>query len=156
YTNTTFDDAATTPIFFGQAPFTGSFQPEQPLRALVGKGINGAWVLEINDLFAPDFGTLVNWSLSIESGVVLPSAVQTGNRMAQTPNGTAGEDPGDVYAAPRSPGATPLRPPYDLATLPLIVPGPYVVGSRVPNTTPSPDNLVLNGTANALDVTFDR
>src|SRR5262249_29886790 len=40
--------------------------------------------------------------------------------------------------------------------LPLIIPGPHFVGSSVPNNPATSDNLVLNGTNNAVDVTFDR
>ena len=40
-------------------------------------------------------------------------------------------------------------------TLPVIVPGPHVIGSSVTGGTGA-DNEVLNGTVSAIDVTFDR
>jgi len=46
YTNTVFDDQATTPITSGTAPFTGSFIPEQSLSVLNGKNANGTWNLK--------------------------------------------------------------------------------------------------------------
>src|SRR5207244_1169557 len=76
---------------------------------------------------------------------------------------------GDVFAVPTGtgvPGAVtptagpPFQLPYDTTTLPLIIPGPQVSGTSVDfNAKASPtatDNLVLNGTNNGIDVTFDR
>ncbi len=156
YTNTTFDDDATTPIFFGFAPFTGSFRPEMPLANLIGKSPNGVWTLEIRDQFAADIGTLVGWSLFLETGVIQSGTVRPGNRLDQNLNATPGEDPGDVYAIPRPLNGTPFLPPYDQATLPLIVPGPSIVSTRVPGQPATADNLVLNGTVNEIEVVFDR
>src|SRR5262249_18179877 len=46
--------------------------------------------------------------------------------------------------------------PYVRDTLPLVVPGPHVVSTHVPGAPVTSDNLVLNGTVSAIDVTFDR
>ena len=65
YTNTVFDDQATTPITSGTAPFTGSFIPEQPLSVLNGKNCNGIWYLKVADDSSSDTGSLVNYSIQI-------------------------------------------------------------------------------------------
>jgi len=67
FVGTIFDDAATTAISVGTAPFTGSFRPETPLAGIAGSPINGAWVLKVADLAPADVGTLTAWSLDIVS-----------------------------------------------------------------------------------------
>ena len=64
FTDTTLDDEAATSINSAAAPFTGTFQPDQPLSALDGIDPNGTWTLEIVDHIAADGGQLNNWSLS--------------------------------------------------------------------------------------------
>src|SRR5262249_42193466 len=67
FTNTTFDDGATTPIGAGTGPFTGIFKPEQPLstfNGLAGTSLNGAWKLIVTDKVPGQGGILVNWSLT--------------------------------------------------------------------------------------------
>jgi Proprotein convertase P-domain len=58
------DDEASQPISAGSAPFTGSYQPEQPLSALDGKNAQGTWRLFIQDTnpFVNN-GTLNSWSI---------------------------------------------------------------------------------------------
>jgi subtilisin-like proprotein convertase family protein len=59
----------------------------------------------------------------------------------------------DVFAIPR-----PLNgggPPFDPGTQPIIIPGPHVVSTSVPNGS-GPDNLVLNSTVSSFTLTFDR
>lgn len=68
YTNTIFDDEATTSIAAGAAPFNSSYRPEQALSALDGKRANGTWRLEIRDAAARDVGNLLSWSLIVTSG----------------------------------------------------------------------------------------
>jgi subtilisin-like proprotein convertase family protein len=63
YTNTVFDDQATSPVSTGTAPFTGSFQPDQPLSVLNGINANGTWTLRVRDDASSDIGTLQAWSL---------------------------------------------------------------------------------------------
>jgi subtilisin-like proprotein convertase family protein len=69
FIDTVFDDAATTSIDAGSAPFTGSFQPDQALAPLVGTAINGTWKLFIADNAAIDTGTIDQWSLNIQPSV---------------------------------------------------------------------------------------
>ncbi len=70
FTNTVFDDEATTDIFAGAAPFSGAFIPEEALSVLQGLSPNGTWSLEIEDAAGADAGTLVAWSLDISTGGV--------------------------------------------------------------------------------------
>ena len=64
YTNTVFDDAATTPIASGTAPFTGSFKPDNPLSVLNGKNAAGTWTLFVVDSALVDSGVINSWSIT--------------------------------------------------------------------------------------------
>lgn len=66
-TNTTLDDEAGTRIIDGNAPFTGSFIPEQLLANFDGEDPSGVWTLEIVDDNVTDDGVLLNWSIDIET-----------------------------------------------------------------------------------------
>jgi subtilisin-like proprotein convertase family protein len=63
FTETVFDDDAATSITAGSAPFTGSYQPEEPLAAMIGESSPGDWTLEIVDDAGGDTGSLDNWAL---------------------------------------------------------------------------------------------
>jgi sugar lactone lactonase YvrE/subtilisin-like proprotein convertase family protein len=87
--------------------------------------------------------------------------VGTFNQMDQNVNSVRGEAPGafssgDVYANPQPLNGPPFQLPYNTTTLPLIVPGPHTVGSFVNGNPVTPDNLVLNGAVNSIDIVFDR
>jgi subtilisin-like proprotein convertase family protein len=155
YTATTFDDLAPTAISAGSPPFTGPFRPEEPLATLIGKNPNGTWTLLVQDVFPFNVGTLVDWTLNIDTEPIVPAPV-SGNKMDQNANAIRGENPADIYAAPASQSGVPFTIPYKQDTLPLIVPGPHVVSTSVPGSPATPDNLVLNKTNNAIDVVFDR
>ena len=65
---TVFDDDATTWIGDGNAPFIGSFKPDQPLSVYIGNNgtnVNGVWSLHVVDQFLIDTGTLQCWSLAL-------------------------------------------------------------------------------------------
>lgn len=62
---TTLEDGFPTSILNGIAPFTGGFQPVQPLAVLNGHFLNGTWKLKVADVDASDVGTLEAWSLEI-------------------------------------------------------------------------------------------
>jgi subtilisin-like proprotein convertase family protein len=64
FLNTVFSDQAIDPIYFGDSPFTGTFQPEMPFSGLTGSA-NGVWKLHIVDDVALDAGVLNSWSLSL-------------------------------------------------------------------------------------------
>lgn len=67
YTNTRFDDEATTAITAGAAPFTGSFRPEGQLSSLDGQNTAGAWKLRVCDSERGDVGTILSWSLDMNA-----------------------------------------------------------------------------------------
>ncbi len=70
---TIFDDEATTPISAGTGPYTGRFQPDEPLDAFDGLNSPGTWTLAIEDIFAPDQGVLLNWTLLLNSSLLATS-----------------------------------------------------------------------------------
>ena len=70
FTGTIFDDQAATAITSGSAPFTGRFRPEESLDVFNGINPNGTWTLNVSDRAAADLGTLLNWSLHLQSGEV--------------------------------------------------------------------------------------
>lgn len=74
YTNTVFDDDATTDITTGTAPFTGTFTPEVSLSSLNGSDANGNWVLHVFDDLEGDIGSLDNWTLTITEVLSTSSA----------------------------------------------------------------------------------
>lgn len=65
FTDTTFDDAASTPISGGTPPFTGTFQPESPLAVLNGREAAGVWTLKAVDNANLDSGTILGWTLTL-------------------------------------------------------------------------------------------
>jgi subtilisin-like proprotein convertase family protein len=62
FTNTDFDDEATTPIGNGSPPYTGRFQPQFPLAVLQGKNIKGTWTLQVSN-GGPGTAKIASWSL---------------------------------------------------------------------------------------------
>jgi subtilisin-like proprotein convertase family protein len=74
FTNTVLDDAAMTAISAGNAPFTGTFRPEQPLSTLSGKAMNGTWQLKAVDTATVDTGTINSWSLDITPAICTAAA----------------------------------------------------------------------------------
>jgi uncharacterized repeat protein (TIGR01451 family) len=70
--DTTFDDAAATPIGSGTGPFVGSFRPEQPLHTFAGKTgaqVNGIWQLKVIDLGPADIGNIECATLTLNGTV---------------------------------------------------------------------------------------
>jgi subtilisin-like proprotein convertase family protein len=172
-TDTTFDDIAPTPIANGTAPFAGRFIPQQPLAGFIGGAPNGNWTLEIVDTFTGQLttGTLNHWTLHLKTGIP-GGTTSPGNFMDMNQNTRTGEAPsfnslGDEFVIPTPlPGNAPFNLPYSQDTLPLIIPGPHlaagtpggtvVTGTFVNGKPATPDNLVLNGTNNSIDIVFDR
>lgn len=65
FTNTVFDDTAATSVISTLPPFTGTFQPVEPLSTFSGSPSGGTWELRVTDLRAGYVGELQNWSLDI-------------------------------------------------------------------------------------------
>ncbi|MDB5309789.1 MAG: Phage neck protein, partial [Gemmataceae bacterium] len=87
---------------------------------------------------------------------VVGGVTVTGNQMDQNANTVTGEANVDDFAVPTPLNGVPFTLPYAVTSEPLIIPGPYVTGSSVPNGTLSDPHEVLAGVASAVDVTFDR
>ncbi len=65
YTDTVFDDEASTTIASGTAPFTGSFRPENPLSLADGLSGAGNWRFRVLDVAGQNIGTMDDWSLGL-------------------------------------------------------------------------------------------
>jgi filamentous hemagglutinin family protein len=65
FINTVLADNAPASIAAGAAPFTGRYQPLNPLAAFDGIPFNGQWVLILTDPVTSDKVTLTSWSLSV-------------------------------------------------------------------------------------------
>jgi subtilisin family serine protease/subtilisin-like proprotein convertase family protein len=81
FIGTVFDDAAGAPIQSGDGPFTGSYQPQNPLSALIGKNAQGTWKLSVVDHATNYFVVLTGWSLTISApnGTTTIASVATGS-----------------------------------------------------------------------------
>ncbi len=118
FVDTTIDDLAATPIGSANAPFTGSFQPQQPLANFAGEAADGDWILELDDSFIPfDDGQLLGWELSVNGmnssstdvgqvfdGTAIVRSTLTVDTGGQSVNGTTGFAPGfagsiDIHAS---------------------------------------------------------
>lgn len=66
-TGTIFDDEAATRIRDGVAPYTGRFIPRELLSKFDGEDPSGTWTLEVVDDNVTDVGTLLSWSLDIDT-----------------------------------------------------------------------------------------
>ena len=74
FTNTVFDDNATTPIQNGSAPFFATFNPQMPLAAFAGLNAAGTWTLIVQNSAtgSGSTGTFNGWSLSFQK--LLPTS----------------------------------------------------------------------------------
>jgi subtilisin-like proprotein convertase family protein len=109
FTNTIFDDEASTNISAGAPPYTGSFKPQNDqLSRFDGKQQQGTWTLRVRDLFAGDTGTINDWgtvkrTAQCSSGDTTPPAVtltspaagSATNDTTPTLAGSAGNAAGD-------------------------------------------------------------
>jgi len=76
FTNTILDDQAASPLSAagaGDAPFTGTYQPDNALSAFNGEASFGDWTLEVYDFWDTDDGTLDSWAIEI-CGAPLPDS----------------------------------------------------------------------------------
>ncbi len=75
-TDTTFDDQARGSILDGSPPFTGKFRPEGLLSDMNGLNPSGVWTLEITDDNRVDIGTLLSWSMQMQTAGLAPMTLQ--------------------------------------------------------------------------------
>ena len=65
FTNTTLDDEAATYVCAANPPYTGTFQPYDPLYALDGLSAQGQWEFRVTDNAAQDTGSIQAWQITI-------------------------------------------------------------------------------------------
>ncbi len=83
YTNTLFEDFATTSIVSGLAPFNGVYIPQASLAGVNGQPADGNWTLNIVDRYTgQEGGTLNSWAIDISD--VLPLGVSAGSNQTTT------------------------------------------------------------------------
>jgi uncharacterized repeat protein (TIGR01451 family) len=167
------------------APFTGSFTPNQPLSAFTGKSANGNWILRATDFFVGDIGNIRAWSLTVTPAVcdapVQPAQLSATKAVSGTPpyaegqaitytivvtnNGTgvqldnAGNEFSDALPADLTVGA----PAATAGTVsaagvnPVTWNGSLVPGASVTITIPATINVGTSGTtiSNQATVNFD-
>jgi subtilisin-like proprotein convertase family protein len=89
FNNTTFDDAASSPITGGTAPYSGTFQPFTYLASFNGESAQGQWQLEIDNAPPGYRGTLNSWSITVTepttSGVTMAPARAAGALVVLAP-----------------------------------------------------------------------
>ncbi len=87
-----FSDSAPLSVRGVDAPFIGTYRPDQPLSLLQGKSVAGVWRLRISDVFDDDSGSLLCWALNITSRPVInrcdPFLALRLLSVASEPNGT--------------------------------------------------------------------
>ncbi len=66
YENTVFDDQANLSITEGQAPFDGSYKPEEPLSTFNMREISGNWILRVYDNSNASQGNFTDWCIDMQ------------------------------------------------------------------------------------------
>ena len=171
--NTTFDDAAETPITQAKAPYTGSYQPIGMLASLIGLDASGTWTLQISNNSRSTSGILVTWSLNITPQLTVTplnedqttktaTQFQIGFPLQQLSGtytiqlGTGLEDAfGDQLDSNQNAGLAVLRRhgqnsptttvQYQSADLPKAIPAPTRWPGQVTSTIVVPDNFIVQG-----------
>jgi subtilisin family serine protease/subtilisin-like proprotein convertase family protein len=148
YQNTVFDDQGPVSIRIGQAPFTGSFQPEVQLGNLRGMNARGTWRLWVEDRAAGDTGTLLNWSLTFTAADATYGGQDLGRPLAAPDAGPTSDpgptpDPGNSGdpTAPPDPSAPPPSDGGlggDAGPGPINPPTPDLLGAYQALTAPVP------------------
>lgn len=160
--NTTFDDTATTSISTATPPYRATFRPVTPLRLLLGQdpNFNGSfsnWTLKIRNFDTTRAGTLVDWSMTLQTAAVVdvPPGSSLGNFMDQNQNAVTADlihAPSDVYAVPNPVNGVPFQLPYSASTLPLIIPGPHPVDGSYAATV---STVSLTGFAGSVTLAYN-
>jgi subtilisin-like proprotein convertase family protein len=90
---TLLDDESAGPsiqsVATANAPFSGSFTPNQPLSAFDGKIADGNWILRAQDFYSGDTGSIRAWSLTVTPAVcdapVQPAQLTATKSVSGTP-----------------------------------------------------------------------
>ncbi|HTN46658.1 MAG TPA: CotH kinase family protein [Flavipsychrobacter sp.] len=97
FTNTCFEQTASTFINFATAPFSGTYRPGGHLGYINnGQNGNGAWTLRILDNSPGDQGSLVSWTLNFASNAPVTAAITSSDLpivMINTNNKSIPDDP---------------------------------------------------------------
>jgi subtilisin-like proprotein convertase family protein len=135
YTGTQFRDDAATSITAGTAPFTGAFQPEQPLSTFNGVDADGTWTLNFCDSAGGDVGTFNSWSITFVPGVacLADAGTLTADANPVELNGTT-----TISATPNGD----INVPTDYEVTYVLTEGPTLVIQDVSTTAPSFDVTV--------------
>ena len=86
YTNTIFNDSATTPIASGTAPFTGTFIPDNALSAFNGLDPYGWWRFKVSDNASGDTGHVSQYCVQIFAGGMITGTNAVGTIVPSTYN----------------------------------------------------------------------
>ena len=84
YTNTIFNDSATTPIASGTAPFTGTFNPTSPLSVFNGLDTYGWWRFKVSDNATGDTGHVGQYCVQIYAGGIISGTNAVGTIIPDT------------------------------------------------------------------------
>ena len=133
---TTFDDEASTSIAAGNAPFTGSFRPEQLLSGFDGAVPVGTWQLKVYDAARVDTGSITGVSISIATGAGGQSVQSFGFREADGSTATPVEPKVESMAA------VALPPTPALAVVLEVPPVAVVPAPAAPASTPHPTESI--------------
>jgi subtilisin-like proprotein convertase family protein len=79
YTNTIFNDSATTTIASGTAPFTGTFNPDNVLSAFNGQDAYGWWRMRVSDNASSDTGHVGQYCVQFFTPGIILGANNTGS-----------------------------------------------------------------------------
>ena len=84
YINTIFNDSATTPIASGTAPFTGTFNPTNPLSAFNGLDAYGWWRFKVSDNASGDTGHVTQYCVQLFAGGIITGTNAVGTIVPST------------------------------------------------------------------------
>ena len=81
FAGTVFSDASMTFLGAGQAPYTGTFRPDERLSAFSNMDPNGDWILRISDGSAGNDGILKAWRITMLTDFLLDAENEVNNRL---------------------------------------------------------------------------
>jgi len=107
FTNTVFDDEASTNISAGTPPYTGSFRPQaDQLSRFDGKDQQGTWTLRVRDLFAGDVGALTGWGTDTRTATCSSDSSAPDTTIDSGPSGSVASTSATFTFSSSEPGST--------------------------------------------------